>query len=602
MADELKESLAKAYQDSERLEDSPKLTRCRILSSGLQFDESKYEFSDRFVPGDSFESVHTTMEVVQLLERDKRIDVEASVLAVKDGKLVRSKLNRNGFLEHFKYNSKNEKRLREAVDTFAFDAPVIGGAGADYVGAPDYTPLVGGPFYKQLYYYDYIRMHSACFYAYHHDPVGRLIANITTEFSLGKGWRADCDNPIAKMLWQAFEDVNGLQQMFNDLDRELTTYGEDLIWWLPNNQTKIVYRPTQGETVPKGLIPRIRLIDPSCIWDIVTWPEDITRVLFYQWVAPTQYNTYGYDEQTGVHIPTSKFIMQQIPGSEVMHFKLNAMSNEKRGRSDMFPVLGYMKRLRDSVNYSIIGLQKSAAWGIDTTIEGSPEDVNTYVADQQAAGPIAPAGSEFVHTKAVSRQYLSNSNQKGSGNDAFEWALSMISVGTRIPVSYFGTHLSGGQTRASAMIATEPVAKKFETRQNYLRHILKSLAKRLFDSFGIDAEIEFTFPEIVTQDRTAKLKDLVLCVSEKWISQQRAAQIAAKELGIANFDYSKEKKIIEEEQADSLQDPNAFTVNPLSKTGIAVNKKAMDQPGPEPEKPTAVTNQDRKDVKDNRGA
>src|SRR5260221_312108 len=81
---------------------------------------------------------------------------------------------------------------------------------------------------------------------------------------------------------------------------------------LQNNATKIGYQLRPGQEVPTGIIPRMRLIDPSVIWDIITYPEDITRVLAYVWVAPTQYQIY-----TAPGISTLKFIYQQIPSDQV---------------------------------------------------------------------------------------------------------------------------------------------------------------------------------------------------------------------------------------------------------------------------------------------
>ena len=564
--------------------ESKKLERAMHLSVGVikskESNPSGYEVDDSWQAAGSDQEIHSMTELYKYAKEGK-IEVDSRVLAVTKNKESKkkigiAKLNTKQFVEacEGKLNlSSNKVKMREGLDTFAYDE----GTGSSLVGQ-DYTPLLGGPFNKQLYIYDYLRMHSAAFYAYNHDPIARAAVAIIRDFTLGRGWRADCKDPIALAVWKAFEEVNDLYNMMDSLAIETSVYGENMIWWLPNHDTKIGYELKGNQQVPKGTIPRVRMIDPSCIWEIVTYPEDITRVLYYQWVAPTQYQMY-----TAKGVPGSKFIHQQIPAGEVMHFKLNSVSNEKRGRSDLFPVLGYLKRLRDSVNYSVIGMQKNMAWSVDTSIDGGQPDIDAYVAAQQALGTIPPAGSEFVHSKKVERKYLSNEGGRGATTaPTFEWCLSMIAAGTGIPVSYFGTHLSGGQTRASALVATEPVTKKFEKRRLFFEQILQKMAKRLFEQFGLkNVEIEFTFPELVGQDSSGKIKNIIAAEMQGYISKERAASMVAKELDITEFDAKEEEKKIQEEKP-SL---SLASTAPFSGPGLVNNEKPQ---------PSAVTKDDKK--------
>ena len=561
---------------------SKKLERSAVLKFKI-FHEESYNVDDSYKPASSVDEIHSTQELLEYAARGE-IEVDARVLCVnKDKKLGHAKLDTKQFIEasqgKIKVDSGSVKLKEGALDAFAYDQDMTGN---NRVGE-DYTPLLGGPFYKQLYIYDYLRMHSAAFFAYNHDPMARQIVAVIRDFTLGRGWRADCKNPVALALWKAFEETNDLYNMMDSLAIELSVYGENMIWWLPNHDTKIAYQLLPGQQVPKGLIPRVRLIDPSCIWEIVTYPEDITRVLYYQWVSPTQYQIYTGSDK-GKPVPSSKFIYQQIPADEVMHFKINSVSNEKRGRSDLFPVLGYLKRLRDSVNYSIIGMQKNMAWSVDTTIDGSQTDIDAYLASQQALGTIPPAGSEFIHSKKIERKYLSNEGGRGATTSpSFEWCMSMIAAGTGIPISYFGTHLSGGQTRASALVSTEPAAKKFEKRRLVYEQILQSLAKRLFKDFGLgNVEIEFTFPELVSQDRSSKIKDVISAELQGYISKERAAAIVAKELDITEFDPKEEQKQISEQPQIPMQ------TNPLTGPGMIDTTTNST--------PSAVTNDMRKAV------
>lgn len=545
-----------------------------IKAQAIKTESGDYEYDDRFHVNKepTFWDARTIPEMVQVMEKDPKIELEAKVLHVHKenniSQIVLKKMDKKQFIETVKSpelrGTTKEKSTFKESDLFATDAYGYSQVNAGKVG-DDFIPLLGGPFNKQLYYFDYLKMHANAFYASNHDPVAHFITNILCDFVLGRGFRLDVvdgkDKEVAKVTWELFSDVNKLQEeKAHQLCRELSIYGEVMPWWLPNLQTKVSYQDGKKQAPPRGLIPRINLIDPSCIWEIVTYPEDISRPLYYQWIAPTQYQLYG-GMDNGEYVPTQKFIYQQVPADQIQHYKINVASNEKRGRSDYFPILGYLKRLRDSVNYSIISDQKNSAWSIDTTIDGDQNDIDAYSADQQAMGTIPPAGSEFVHTKAVERQYLANAGVSRGTSNSFEWCLSMIAIGSGVPVSYFGSHLSGGQTRASAMVSTEPFAKRIETRQQIMSRIFKDMFYRLMKLYSLDAVCEITFPEIVVQDRSAKLRDLSIAYAQKWLSRENCATIAAKELGIDEFNWEEQKQKIDTDPVEK-----EFTA-PLSTPG-----------------------------------
>lgn len=530
------------------------------------FDPKSYEYDFSFKPTTNFADPFQLKTVWDLFEAAKRhpdkYEIDARVLAVQEGRPVIQRMNTTQFVESFKRGNRirSEKRLREAYDAFLNDGDLgIGNLGDDF------TPILGGPFNKQLYINDYLRMNAVSFFAWNHDPIGHAAVNMMVEFTLGRGYRVDMKDQKALAMWRAFEEANDLQQLMREFAQELSIYGESMIWWLPNNDTSIRYRGSDPVPSAKGYIPRVRLIDPSTCWEIITVPDDIKAVLAYQLVFPTQYQIYSSTDD-GKNVGTSKFVYQQLTAEAVDHYKINSVSNEKRGRSDLFPALGYMKRLRDTINYAIVADQKKAAWAIDTTIQGAQTDIDAYIRAQEQLGTIAPAGSEFVHTDKIKREFQSPSGTAGKGQSStFEWNLSMIASSLGFPISYFGTHISGGQTRASAIIASEPVAKKFEMRQQLYERVIRKLAYKFFTRMDMPVpEMEVTFPEIISQDRTAKLKDLALMESQGWISRERAANIAAKEMGITEFDYQEEQTEAPTVDAGVLTSPGEVKTSGLT--------------------------------------
>lgn len=583
--------------------------RSKLLAKG-SFDPKTYEYDAGFRPWDGADplGVHTTSEMLSSLRENKHIEFDAKVLHIRkaaDGRLIAKprKITKDNFIEAFQQDVGKGIRIREG---FSSDGGVNGSLGSTIVG-DDFTPLLGGPFYKNLYFYqDYIRMHAEAFFAYHNDPFAKAIIHITRDFVIGTGYEMVCDvdtreGKLAMAAWKAFEEANDLQNQIDHTCIEISDYGEVMLWKLPAGQSKITYRLSGADTDPIGIIPRVRLIDPSNIVEIVTYPEDITRPLFYVWLQPTQYQIYT----SGLHSvgssaappqPTLKYIYRQIPANEMLHYRVNCMSNEKRGRSDLFPVFNYLKRMRDAIDYGMISMQKVSAWSIDTTVDGDQTDIDAYISDQAQLGTIPPPGSEFIHSKGIERKYNGNQHASSHSSDLFSWNLSCIAAGTQIPVSYFGTHMSGGQTRASALVATEPVAKKMEKRREVIKRILRDLWKYCMECGGLPAvDVNVIFPELITQDRSQKLKDIQTCQQSRWIKPERAATLAAKEMGIQNYNYAEELKDMKAEFPDI---PMPLVDPALIGTGSVPAQGTGDEPPPET---AGMTGQDKAEIKKNDG-
>lgn len=555
--------------------------RSTLLRTGLTFDPKKYEYKEDWVPARNELEVHSTGELIEALNKNPKAMLEARIIGTSNGRAKMFKVSRDQFLEWAKKG--DSKKLRESAKSFReFDSDFgFNGGSAETIGKRDFTPLLGGPFNKQLYYRDYLRMISASFYAYHHDPAAKAVTNILTDFTMGRGFQLHADNPAAQAIWNAFVEVNNFHEQMDYAANELSAQGEIMWWWLPNKQIRISFNPVAGEKVPTGLLPRLRLIDPSNIAEIITIPEDMQQgVLYYVWMAPTQYQMYTRDGQ-----PSSKFIYNQIPASQIMHFKVNSFSNEKRGRSDFFSALGYMKRLRDGTNFALVAQQKAAAWCLDTTIDGDAADINAYILDQQTLennNGTQTAGSEFVHTSAIKREYLANSaTSKGGDSPVFSWCLNMVAMASGIPVAYLGTHLSGGSTRASAVTSTEPVNKRFERRQMHYERMVRKIFNRVCQTFGIESNCEIIFPELLSQDRSALFKDLSLAQANDWLKPSRAAEIANKELDSKDFNYDKEiQDIIKQKNELGLTLPTGSPgAAPLTAPAIAAPNKSQPKSG-----------------------
>lgn len=424
----------------------------------------------------------------------------------------------------------------------------FGSDGGNSMGAlqtrQEFTPLIGTPFYKQMYLYDYWEMHSKCFWYSNYSAIAKLIIDMTRNFVLGKGFSVSFDDEKCDEAWKRYCDRVDIQEEIKNANDDLTKFGENMIKIVPTG---------------KGLISH-RSFDPSTIWEIVTDPENIHDIKYYHQQYNTQYQLYGTKDA-----PISKYIIQQLPPELVRHTRVNVTAYEKRGRSDLLGPLLYFKYYEDYIQAKLARAKNEAAFIWDVTIDGSDEDVNAYISSTESIVDVPP-GSENVHNKAITRTPLSPTFGKAGGDQIAQDILSYIAMGVSIPVNYFGTFGTSGSTKAGSLVATEPVAKKMVERQTKLEGLIRRIVKDVLMSEGLDpkSKFEVNFPEILEEDRSQKIQDLLVAQQEKVISHERFAEITAKELKISDYDYKAEQKQIEKESKSMalIPDPSESGLTP----------------------------------------
>jgi hypothetical protein len=466
--------------------------------------------------------------------------------------------------------------LREAwgEDSFAMGASgipsLVGGSSL----TRQFLPLIPGPLTRQLYWQSYFEMSAKAFEAYNHDPLTWRGVQLIEQFSLGAGIRSKVTkstgsgkgqtHDVAQKAFDEFWQRNQMDDRLKKIRRDLSIMGEQFI------------RYFQEPGNPKGLL--IRSLDPASIYDIVTDPEDFETVFFYHQQFQAPYQLYapksarpigGQQAPTGPTDPgaTTKYIIRQIDRREIDHYRVNVSNAERRGRSDLYPVLGWIKRMRDYMTARVVQADMHSRYAWDLEVEGNPRDLAAIQQKMFPNGRPPNPGSVLGHSQKVTLTPMTftGSAPTGIGGDqTFEALVNLIAVGLGVPKEYLG--ISGRGTRSSSLVATEPAAKRFEDAQEQMRTILENIAKRFFEQAGInDAEIEFTFPSIASEERSKKLEDLGVAEGMGWVSKQTAATIAGKELDIENYDYEQEQELIAKEfpEAEMEDDPDG-AVDPVT--------------------------------------
>ena len=412
-------------------------------------------------------------------------------------------------------------------------------------------PSTSSPYAKQMLFADYLDMHRKAFDAATRNPIAKRIVDIVPQFVLGRGVAGVVGSQAHQQAWDEFWLRNRMRLRLKGMLRELLIYGEVFNRYFRT-------RP--------GLV--VRQLDPATIWDVYTDQDDIENVHFYhqQYVILNTLNIPG-----GVKgAPPSTLIIRQIPGDEIDHFKINSTSSEKRGRSQLFAVLGYLQRFREFANDRVLLNKMRAMFALDVSVEGGPEDL--AAAESQFTTPPG-TGSVLVHNAAVSVEFKNANNNANEAKTDGELLLKIIAIGAGVSEQFLG--VTDGTSRAGALIQTEPDVKNFESYQELVEEVLTRASVRVFKAAGLTSPgqaMEFTFPAIAQEDRSSKLKDIAFAEAMDYFTKERSAAMVAREFQITTYDYGKERAAIQKERQE----------HPVIATGLQqVEKIAPAQPSGE---------------------
>lgn len=398
-----------------------------------------------------------------------------------------------------------------------------------------FLPQLNSPYAKQQTFHDYMSAHVRCWEAATRNPLGKRIVKLVPQFVLSRGLTCDIPETAHQEAWNEFWLRHGMSLRLKVWLRELMTYGEQF-----NRHFKV-----------KGKLVQ-RQIDPCTVWDVVTKIDDIEDVDYYY----QQYIATSPIVIPGANNPPATLVIRHIPADEVDHYTINKTSSEKRGRSELYAVLGWMLRFKEFMNDRIMANKMRALFALDVSVKGGPVEV--AAANAQFATPPGP-GSVAVHNDGVQIEYKNMSTDAADAETDAQLLLKIIAVGAGVSEQFLGVSTAG--TRASALLQTEPDVKNFEDYQQVVEDMLHRTYRRMVDVEKLPATkkvFEVSFPALAAEDRSVKLKDLAMAEAQEWISHERAATNAAREFGVTGYDYDAERGDIQREKGDDLNVMQGF--------------------------------------------
>jgi hypothetical protein len=432
------------------------------------------------------------------------------------------------------------KVMRESDYNTTFDGgPVTGGTSNSF---DEFTPQTGGPYFKQMYYSDYLRMHSRVFEQVNHNAFAKFAVSTITNFVMGRGVKFQAEDETVQILLDDWWKINEMTRRARVMCRDLSWQGELMNRW----------KSAPVDAKGAAALSRIREVDPSACWEVICNPNDIEEVYAYHFQYATPYNMFT--DYAG-KVPPMSYIIEQVKPDEIMHVKINVSSGEKRGRSDWVANLDNAKRVKDFVNAILIGAWMEANFLEDISIDGSDDDIQSYLNNPDNYN-IPEPGSSRVHNKRVEHQFLESKKGAARSTEILKDMLGMLALGTNLPSSYMEVQ-AGGSNKASALTGVEPATKFLEERQLTLEtevfapiaeHVIREAKRMGLLKPGVSEKVEFIWPELKQEDTKTKLANITLAHTEGAISHRTESNMIAAELKITSYDY-------EGEQAEIAKEP-----------------------------------------------
>ena len=391
---------------------------------------------------------------------------------------------------------------------------------------------------KDIKWDDYVTNHKDCWDAYVSNPLAKGYVDRLCDFVIKDGFQVTSEDP------KTANEIEKYEKTFEPLSfqiqscREVAIYGEifdrffDGIW-----STRSV------------------LIDPTIITGIETDPLDVGKVkkYYYDYQEPT-YNKKGEVVKT----TTRK---GSISVDEIIHLKVNTVSQARRGISDLLCNLKWLARhkslatnliRRSNIQMSVIGEKIIKGSGLSTTTVGgykkSGDESTAEESGKRMERQVIP-GTFYVHTPNVEYKFTPLPGDTRGMIDLLKMINKVICAGFGLSEHWLGD--TSESNLATATSVEIPIIAKFERRQRELKSFFEEHYKKVLEGRGIDnPEFEVIPPELSTKDAVAfaeaikiLAEGVILLVDGEYISKESAAQTVGDYLDYFDSFKDEQKKI-----------------------------------------------------------
>ena len=295
--------------------------------------------------------------------------------------------------------------------------------------------------------------------AWRDDPLARRIVSLTTQFSVGRGFRIHADSPASDDFLHEF-----WEHPLNRMDARLAEWSDELC--RTGNLFIMISSDSSGMSY-------VRAIPAGMIEEIVSMENDIEQ--------PALFRLRQVSADGDLHIPELKTVLPATVadsenGEAMLHFTVNRPIGAQWGEPDLAPVLDWLNRYREWLQdrWELNHYRSSFVYIVKAPDLNEPL---RKIREQQLnlqrpkPGTILVAG-ENEEWQAVHPNFdSSDANLDGLA------IKKMIAAGAGIPVSFLAE--PGSTSRAESGGMEDSACRNFRQRQQLLLWMTETLLRQV---------------------------------------------------------------------------------------------------------------------------
>lgn len=362
------------------------------------------------------------------------------------------------------------------------------------------------------------------------NPYARNILRLLEVYVTGPGLRVSAmpvhpdlaDHELLRRcdrIWKEFLCRNRRHFSFNETARRTWRDGECFVRLFP-----------QAEWPPV-----VRYVDPEMIaathdhpdsQGLLTDADDVESIIAYLQV----------DSGTGE-------LLESIPATKMLHLKINADSNERRGVSIFASILDSLTCFDKWLDTELQARKLQSSIVLWRKVQGGPSQVTATVEAAQSSSSTDPygkvrreryrPGTILTTSHSTDLQFLQPNTNFGDAVPLGRLVLLGIAAGAGVPEFMLSSDASNSNY-SSTMVAEGPAVKLFESEQHFFARELEPLwewVMREAATFGLlpddvleQVMLHWTFPQLVNRDRAKERQVDAQLVDAEILSRAEVAR------------------------------------------------------------------------------
>jgi hypothetical protein len=414
------------------------------------------------------------------------------------------------------------------------------------------------------------RMRDMALYLWETNLLANRLIELPLAYILGEGVKLHCDNEVSQKILNIFwkDPINQLDIKIIKKLRELAIYGEQCWPTFVNERTGKV---------------RLGYLDPALIATVVDDPDNseqpigIVTCKDRKGIA-RRYKVIVNGADDELFTKRTQDIRATMTDGEAFYFKVNDLSNGKRGRSDLLAQADWLDGYDEFLFGELDRAKFERAFIWDVTLKGAtPDEVKKRASE---FGPPAPNSTRVHNDSEVWQAVAPVLNGSDSQEKASLFRNHVLGGGT-IPEHWFGG--GGDVNRAVGAEMGEPTFKMFSMRQKLAKYILESMGiyalrqeylarvGREPDLEEDDAfQVEGIFPEMTAKDTSkyaAALQQVVvgasMAVEKGLITQETAIKLINSIAGRLGVEIDADEELAKAQDYASKQAESDVYTDPV---------------------------------------